>query len=131
MIVVDSSVWIDYFNGVGTRQTDRLDAVLSQDLVVIGDLIVVEVLQGFRSDIQLRKARSLLDALEFRSMVGRDIALAAVENFRTLRRRGVTVRKTIDVLIGTFCVCSNLPLLHDDRDFDPMEKHIGLKAVRA
>lgn len=129
MIVVDSSVWIDYFNGVASPQTDRLDTVLSHDLVLVGDLIMVEVLQGFRSDVQMRRARSLLDLLEFRPMVGRDAALAAADNFRTLRRRGATVRKTIDVLIATFCIRHELPLLHDDRDFDAMAKHLGLKTV--
>jgi predicted nucleic acid-binding protein len=131
VIVVDSTVWVDYFNGVVTGSTERLDGLLGRELVVVGDLILVEVLQGFRSDTDLRKAMSLFDLLEFRPMVGREVALAAAENFRVLRRRGVTVRKTIDVLIATFCMRNDLPLLHDDRDFEPMHRHLGLRAVTA
>lgn len=129
MIVVDSSVWIDYFNGVENRETGLLDDLLGDELLVIGDLILAEVLQGFRSEQDVRKARAALDTLVFEPMVGRDIALKAVGNYRALRAKGVTVRKTIDMLIGTFCMEKGHRLLHRDRDFDPMEKHLGLETV--
>lgn len=129
MIVVDSSVWIDYFNGVVTDQTDRLDASLSGELVVIGDIILAEVLQGFKRDSDFRKAKQLLDALVFKEMLGRELAVKSAQNYRRLRKKGVTVRKTVDVMIATFCIEKGLALLHSDKDFDPMTKHLGLRSV--
>ena len=129
MTVVDTSVWVSYFNGVATRQTDRLDRLLGEERVVIGDLILTEVLQGFRNDAEFRRARALLAALEFREMLGRTVALESAANYRRLRALGVTVRKTIDVMIGTFCILNRLPLLHADRDFDPLAEHLGLKVI--
>jgi len=129
MIVVDSSVWTDYFNGVVTDQTDRLDASLSGELVVIGDIILAEVLQGFKRDSDFRKAKQLLDALVFKEMLGRELAVKSAQNYRRLRKKGVTVRKTVDVMIATFCIEKGLALLHSDKDFDPMTKHLGLKSV--
>jgi predicted nucleic acid-binding protein len=126
VIVVDASVWIDYFNGTPTPEADALDAILDTDRVIVGDLTIAEVLSGFSSDREFRLARDLLDHCEYRSMVGREIALEAAGHYRALRRRGVTVRKTIDVLIATFCIVNSLPLLHRDRDFEPMETHLGL-----
>ncbi|MHB8454108.1 MAG: type II toxin-antitoxin system VapC family toxin [Acidiferrobacterales bacterium] len=130
MIVVDTSVWIDYFNGVGSPHTDLLDQLLSRERLVIGDIILTEVLQGFRRDTDFRQAQALLDTLEFRPMLGREIALLSARNYRKLRRAGVTVRKTIDVMIGSFCVQNRHRLLHTDRDFDPIEKHLGLSVLR-
>jgi hypothetical protein len=129
MIIVDSSVWIDYFNGKKTPQTDWLDSALGNTPVIIGDLILTEVLQGFQNSKEFKVAKDLLLGMPFIPMVGRAIALKSAENYRSLRRRGVTVRKTIDVIIGTFCIYYQLPLLHDDRDFDPMVKFLGLKIV--
>ena len=129
MIVVDSSVWIDYFNGKKTSQTDRLDSALGNIQVIIGDLILTEVLQGFQNSKEFKVAKDLLMGIPFMPMVGRAIALKSAENYRFLRRRGVTVRKTMDVIIGTFCMYYQLPLLHDDRDFDPMVRFLGLKIV--
>ena len=129
MIVVDSSVWIDYFNGVVTDQTDRLDASLSGELVVIGDIILTEVLQGFKKDSDFRKAKQFLDALVFKEMLGRKLAVKSAQNYRRLRKKGVTIRKTIDVMIATFCIENGLALLHSDKDFDPMTKHLDLKSV--
>jgi len=129
MIVVDSSVWIDYFNGKSTRQTNLLDSLLGGELIVIGDLILIEVLQGFQQDKDFNKVRKLLDSLVFRQMLGKELAIKSAENYRVLRKKGVTVRKTIDVIIATFCIESNLPLLHSDRDFNPMEKHLNLKVI--
>jgi predicted nucleic acid-binding protein len=129
MIIVDSSVWIDYFNGNNTRQTDWFDSALGSTPVIMGDLILTEVLQGFQKNKEFKVAKELLLGMPFMPMVGRDIALKSAENYRALRKRGVTPRKTIDVIIGTFCVHYQLPLLHDDRDFDPMVEYLGLKVV--
>jgi predicted nucleic acid-binding protein len=126
MVLVDSSVWIDYFNGRPSTQTDDLNALLGSDLVVLGDLILTEVLQGFRTDRDYHTARELLDPVEVVTLGGREVALAAAKYYRTLRRGGVTVRKTIDVIIGTYCILNQLPLLHADRDFDPMVRYLGL-----
>lgn len=126
MIVVDASVWIDFFNGRPTAEADALAGLLGERPVVVGDLTMAEVLSGFRRDADFRKARGLLERCEFRAMVGKEVALRAAEHYRRLRTSGVTVRKTVDVLIGTFCILNNLPLLHSDRDFDALEQHLGL-----
>lgn len=130
MIVVDTSVWIDFFNGAATPEVEILDRLLGSEPLLIGDLILAEVLQGFRSDADFSRARQMLGALEFSPMVGRRVALASAQNYRALRARGVTVRKTIDVIIGTFCILNRHRLLHCDRDFDPIEHHLGLRTVR-
>jgi predicted nucleic acid-binding protein len=129
MILVDSSVWIDYFNGVICPETDLLDAALGKEAILMGDVIFTEVLQGFTSDRDFQEAQRLLNLLPFREMLGRQVALKSAENYRLLRKKGVTVRKTIDVMIGTFCIINCLPLLHRDRDFEPMEKWLGLSVV--
>lgn len=129
MIVVDSSVWIDWFNGAETRETALLDSILGAEPVIVGDLILTEVLQGFRSERDYRRARRALDTLIFKPMVGRDIALASARNFRTLRARGVTVRKTVDMLIATFCMENGYELLHADRDFDAIAAASGLRTL--
>ena len=129
MILVDSSVWIDYFNGRKTWQTDLLEKLLSDVPIIIGDLILAEILQGFRSDNDYKTAKSFLSDLLFRQMGGYQVAVQSAQNYRTLRKKGVTVRKTIDVIIGTYCILEDLPLLHDDRDFEPMESHLSLKIL--
>jgi len=128
VIVVDSSVWIDYFNGIITPQTDKLDDLLSQQWIVTGDLILTEVLQGFRQDKDYQIALRLLQSLHFYNMLGKPIALKTAENYRNLRKQGITVRKTIDVMIGTFCIENQFPLLYSDKDFDKM-LILGLKSV--
>ena len=126
MILVDSSVWVDYFNGRVTPQTDRLDALLGVEPLAVGDLILAEVLQGFRRDADYRTARDLLTSLTLFEMLGVDAALRSAEHYRALRRRGVTVRKTADVIIATFCITGGHALLYSDRDFDPFVEHLGL-----
>ncbi len=128
MILVDSSVWIDFFNGRTSRETDLLDDFLSSDLLLTGDIILAEVLQGFRTESDFRRARRALDRLEFRPMLGRAIALKSAVNDRLLRAKGITVRKTIDMLIATFCIEHGHELLHADRDFDPIQQHLGLRS---
>jgi len=129
MILVDSSVWVDYFNGVRARETDFLDSTLGIEPVAIGDLILTEVLQGFRSDTDYQAAKSLLLGLTVFELLGQDLAVRAADNYRTLRRRGVTVRKTVDCIIATFCIERGLPLLYTDRDFEPFAKSLGLTSA--
>ena len=126
MILVDSSVWIDYFRGVDTAQVERLDAALGSEPVAIGDLMLAEVLQGFVSERDFNRALNLLGALDRIDIAGPEIAVQAARNFRVLRARGITVRKTIDTLIATRCIEDNLPLLYSDRDFDPFVEHLNL-----
>lgn len=130
MIVVDTSVWIDYFNGLPTPQAGLLDSLLGERVLAVGDLILAELLQGFATERDAQRAMNLLEPLEFLEMAGRDIALQAAANHRRLRRRGVTVRKTIDMLIGTCCLVHDHELLHHDRDFDVLAKHLGLRVLR-
>lgn len=126
MILVDSSVWIDYFRGLAAPQTDYLDQLLSSELLLIGDLILAEVLQGFASERDFDQARKLLTALPVVPLVGGTVALQAARNYRYLRTQGVTVRKTIDTLIATSCIEHGYTLLYSDRDFDPFVQHLGL-----
>ena len=129
MILVDSSVWIDHFRGNDTPQVALLDRVLASEPVAIGDLILVEVLQGFTNDRDFNQARRLLTALTVIEIGGAGIAVQTAQNFRRLRALGITVRKTIDTLIATRCIVDGLTLLHSDRDFDPFEQHLGLRVL--
>lgn len=127
MIIVDSSVWIDYFTGKDTPGADKLDSLLGEELVATGDLMLAEVLQGFRTDRDYRQARKLLLSLTVVNLLNTDIALQSAKNFRTLRKKGITVRKTIDTIIATYCIENKLPLLHSDRDFKPFHRHLNLQ----
>jgi predicted nucleic acid-binding protein len=129
VIVVDSSVWIDFFNGVSTPEVERLDGLLGETPLAIGDLILVEVLQGFRRGRDVGKARQLLQSLTLLPMLEGRNAWVAAENYRQLRSKGITVRKTIDGIIATACIEANLPLLFSDRDFLPYVEHLGLQPV--
>jgi predicted nucleic acid-binding protein len=129
LILVDSSVWIDYFNGTVTPATDKLDSLLGDELLAIGDLILTEVLQGFDSEHDFNQARKMLTSFTIVELGGRDIAIQAARNFRALRNLGVTVRKTIDTVIATRCIECGYDLLHSDNDFDPSAKYLGLRVV--
>jgi predicted nucleic acid-binding protein len=129
MIVVDSSVWIDYFNGKETQQTDLLDSYLGNTPIIMGDLILTEVLQGFQSNKDYESAKQMLLQMPFMAIGGLELSLESAVNYRQLRKKGVTVRKTIDIMIGTFCIHHQIPLLHDDKDFEPMVEFLGLKIV--
>jgi len=129
VIVVDSSVWIDFFNGASTPEVERLDGLLGVTPLAIGDLILVEVMQGFRSERDVSTARQLFRSLALLPMLGGSNAWKAAENYRPLRRQGITVRKTIDGIIATACIEANLPLLFSDRDFQPYVEHLGLEAA--
>ncbi|MHB8270430.1 type II toxin-antitoxin system VapC family toxin [Bradyrhizobium sp.] len=126
MIVVDSSVWIDFLNGRDAPHVKRLRAIIGTDEVIVGDLMLCEVLQGFDNERTAREVEGLLRRFEIVHMAGDAIAVAAAANFRSLRRRGITVRKTIDLLIGTWCIGNRRPLLHNDSDFHPMARYLGL-----
>ena len=129
MILVDTSVRIDYFKGTIKPQTEILDSLLGHQPLAIGDLILTEVLQGFANDRDFIVATNLLTSLVAVDLGGQEIAIQAAKNFRTLRKLGVTVRKTIDTVIATRCIESGYDLLHNDRDFDPFAKHLGLRVV--
>lgn len=129
MIVVDSTVWIDFFRGTTTRETITLRALMGLGVVLVGDLVLVEVLQGFPDERQAEAGRQTLERFAVEAMVGRDVAVAAAANYRRLRSQGITVRRTIDLLIGTFCIERGHTLLHHDRDFTPMADHLGLQMV--
>jgi predicted nucleic acid-binding protein len=130
MWLVDSSVWIDYFDGKATPQTDLLHTGLGSEAIAVGDIILCEVLQGYRRQEDFDSARQALLRFPVYPIVGAEIAIKSVENYRALRRQGITVRKTIDCLISTFVIERGFQLLHSDREFDPFEAHLGLDVVR-
>ncbi|MDL2337393.1 MAG: PIN domain nuclease [Pseudomonadota bacterium] len=131
MILVDSSVWIDFFRGAPTPQVERLDSLLGSTPLAVGDLILAEVLQGVRDEREFNLVRRTLEDFTVVELGGKDIAIQAARNFRTLRTLGFTVRKTIDSIIATRCIESGLTLLHADRDFDPFQEHLGLKVAHS
>lgn len=126
MIVVDSSVWIDYFNGINTAQVVKLHETLGARPIAIGDLILAEVLQGFRQDSHFDTAKNLFESVDILEMLNARRAIESAENFRTLRKRGITIRKTADTIIATYCIGERLPLLYSDKDFEPFVKYLGL-----
>jgi predicted nucleic acid-binding protein len=129
LILVDSSVWIGYLRGVETRQTEKLDRLLGREPLAIGDLFLMEVLQGIDSDREFHEVLRLLTTLTLVELGGSDLAVQAARNFRSLRQRGVTVRKTVDTVIATRCIETGFTLLYDDRDFDGFAKYLGLKVA--
>ena len=126
MILADSSVWIDFLGKALTPKVDQLDAMLGRERVVMGDLVLTEILQGYRSDREFEIIRKSLSALETISLITPSLAVKSARNYRSLRIHGITVRKTIDCLIATWCIENNVPLLYSDKDFNPFEKHLGL-----
>ena len=129
MILVDSSVWIDYFRSADTPQVALLDSLFGRSPLAVGDLIAAEVLQGVRDEREFKLVKKTLDAFEHIDLAGYDLAVKASENYRSLRAVGVTIRKTIDTLIATRCIEDGLTLLHADRDFLPFAEHLGLKVA--
>ena len=130
MILVDSSVWIDYFKGAVKSHTETLDKLLGHEPLAIGDLMLTEVLQGFADEKDFDKAMKLLTSLTVLELGGQEVAIQAARNFRALRDVGVTIRKTIDTLIATRCIRSGYYLLHNNRGFEPFVKYLGLRVVR-
>ncbi len=129
MILVDTSVWIDYFRNSATRETALLDELLQKDRLATGDLIITELYQGIKTPREIKLLNEPTASLEYFDLCGRDIALKAAENYRYLRKKGQTVRKTIDVIIATFCIENHIKLIHADRDFTPFEELLGLQAL--
>ena len=127
MIFVDTGVWIDFFNGKDTPEVATLDAALGTETVAIGDLIALEILQGFKSDPDYRAAKQILDSLTIYDLLGAQAVATCADNYCTLRKKGITIRKTADVIIATFCIENDLPLLFSDRDFVPFVEHLGLR----
>ncbi|MCW9706387.1 type II toxin-antitoxin system VapC family toxin [Fodinibius salsisoli] len=127
MILVDTSVWVDYFNGIENQQTESLDQVLSEQSVLLGDIILTEILQGFDSDKEFRLAKQALDPLDCVHLGGKSLAIKAASNFRFLRSKGVTIRKTVDMLIGSWCIEHEVELLHNDKDFDQIATQLPLQ----
>ena len=130
MIFLDSSVLIDYFNGTQSWQVNVLDEMLGKEIIVLGDYILAEVLQGFKFDKDYERAKSILQSFPCYDICGERIAMQSAENYRYLRKKGVTVRKTIDVIISTFCIENDLSLLHNDKDFVQCERYLGLQSVQ-
>lgn len=129
MILVDSTVWIDYFRGTDTPQVELLDGMFGRTPLAVGDLIVAEVLQGVQDDREFDLVRKTLDTFTQIDLAGHDIAVKAARNFRILRAKGITVRKTIDTIIATRCIADSLTLLHNDKDFIPFQLHLGLRVA--
>jgi predicted nucleic acid-binding protein len=129
VILVDSSVWVDYFRGVETAEAGKLDTFLGVEQIVTGDLILTELLQGFISERKFNQGRKLLASLPMIPLVGEEIAVQAARNFRKLRTLGITIRKTIDALIATSCIEKKISLLYSDSDFDPFVQHLGLRSA--
>ncbi len=125
---MDTSVWIEYFNGQENKETNTLDNALGNEVVAIGDLIALEILQGFRRDKDYETAKELLNSLIIYDMLGIQASISCAENYRFLRKKGITIRKTADVIIATFCIAHNFPLLFTDKDFLPFVKYLGLKS---
>jgi predicted nucleic acid-binding protein len=130
MILVDTTVWIDYLGGNVNPHTDWLDRELNQQRLGLTDLILCEILQGIRMDSDFTRIRRDLSRFEVFDTGGELLAVASAQNYRSLRSHGHTVRKTIDCLIATFCLLEGHSLLHRDRDFDPFEIHLGLRVIR-
>ena len=129
MILVDSSVWIDYFNGQLNWQTDKLDQILGNELIITGDIIMLEVLQGFTSNKDFQAAKKVFERLPCYSLSSRELAIKGADNYRLLRNKGITIRKTIDTIIATYCIHYHHTLLHFDKDFEPFERHLGLNVL--
>ena len=129
MILVDSSVWIDFFNGINNAETDKLNEILGLEEVVTGDLILAEVLQGFKSDKDYKIAKEVLTSLTVHDLIGKQLAIKSADNFRKLRKKGITIRKTTDVIIATYCIENKIPLLFTDKDFVPFVENLRLKSA--
>ena len=129
MILVDSSVWIDYFNGIENMGTNKLNETLGYEEIAIGDLILTEVLQGFSNDKDYKVAKDVLTALTIFELLGTELAIKSANNFRKLRKKGITIRKAADVIIATYCIESKTPLLFTDKDFIPFIDHMSLRSA--
>lgn len=126
MILADTGIWVDFFNGRVSKYSDALDAALFEGTVAIGDLILLEILQGFRNDKDYQRAKTSLSTLDQFEMLGHTMVMKCATNYRGLRKKGITIRRTTDVIIATFCIENDIPLLFQDRDFIPFVEKLGL-----
>ncbi len=131
MKLIDTSAWIDFFNGTDNQTSDIIDRLLDTEPVMIGDLIYCELLQGFRTDKRYNEVKNSLSNLHRVELAGFDIAEKSALNYRKLRKQGITIRKTLDIIIATFCIENNICLIHKDRDFDLISEHLGLKTMNS
>ena len=129
MILVDSSVWISYLNAKSTQETEFLESILGKSPIIMPDLVYSEILQGYREDFVFQETKKFLDEFPFAILGSKELALSSAENYRILRKKGITIRKTIDCYIASYCISKDIPLLHSDRDFDPFVEHLGLKSI--
>jgi predicted nucleic acid-binding protein len=129
VILVDSSVWISYLNAKSTQETEFLESILGKSPIVLPDLVYSEILQGYRDDIVFQETKSFLDEFPFAIIGSKELALASAQNYRFLRKKGITIRKTINCYIASYCISKDIPLLHSDRNFDPFVAHLGLKSI--
>ena len=129
MILVDSGVWIDFFNGTENTETDKLNEILGLEEVVIGDLILAEVLQGFRRDRDYKLAKDVLTSLTGHDLIGKEMAIKSANNFRKLSKKGITIKKTANVIIATYCIENKIPLLFTDKDFTPFVENLRLRSA--
>jgi predicted nucleic acid-binding protein len=129
LILADTSVWIDYLNGKITPQTDLLDVYLLEGTLAMGDLVLLEILQGIRNDKQYKQVKAKLSLLDQYAMFDPSMVAKCADNFRFLRKKGITIRKTNDVIIASFCIDKAIPLLYSDRDFAPFSQYLNLQTV--
>ena len=129
MVIIDTTVWIDYLRGMRNKQTDYFDRELGRQRFGLTDLILCEILRGIRDEKTFVQVLRDLRKFELLATGGEELAIEAARNFRSLRQRGHTVRKTIDCIIATFCLRHGHSLLHRDRDFDHFEKMLGLSVI--
>jgi len=129
MILVDTSVWINYFNGVNSPHSDALDLALVEGTAAIGDIIFLEILQGFRADKDYKNTKAQLSKLDQYELFGHHMIEVCADNYRSLRKRGITIRSTTDVIIATFCIENKIPLLFSDKDFLPFVKYLKLRTI--
>jgi predicted nucleic acid-binding protein len=129
VIVVDTTVWVDFFRRADTPQVRKLKALLGRGLILVGDIVLVEVLQGVRDDAEAKRVEQTLRVHAVEEMLSPAAAPKVAANYRALRARGITVRKTIDMIIGTYCIEREHVLLHNDSDFEPMRQHLGLRVL--
>jgi len=127
--LVDSSVWISFLNGKNTRETEILNQFIGVQSILMTDLIYIEILQGYREDFVFNEVKGFLDEFPFAILGSKELSFKCAQNYRFLRKKGITVRKTIDSYIATYCIEKNLTLLHSDRDFEPFVAHLGLKSI--
>jgi predicted nucleic acid-binding protein len=129
VILVDSSVWISYLNGKNTKEAEFLSRFIGVGNILMTDLIFTEILQGYRDDSGFNDVKSFLDEFPFVIMGSQELALKSAQNYRFLRKNGITIRKTIDSYIATYCIEKDMTILHSDKDFEPFVEHLGLKSI--